>query len=412
MAIRIHKLFIILTISVMFLTSCNIPLIQQSQGSSGVNADDQTKTMVTLTMASMSGSGAQETPQEPCLEGGDQNSINARLKWGSSKVMLCQRAVFELTGPVIINSIRQKIFTEGFPEDDQRAVLRIVSENLTVAIIMRDYDDVVISNVIIDGNRPNLGYKEGEALVAAGGDAKGQVIRSVKITEPRSWSALHLMEPCTEALIENNEIGPAGMSDRTWADGISLACTNSIVRNNTIVDATDGAIVVFAATGSFIENNIIRAETRTLLGGIHMVESRLLNGNYTGTIVQNNIIEAAGAVIRIAVPMGPRVWLCLDPGETIPTAYGGTVINNILRGDKMQYGFAADGVSDWTVLDNTDESTHIGTPSVDCRGQVASYPSGFQYYQPRAKGTFQSEFKDAFLELALIAIVSPLPGQD
>ena len=350
--------------------------------------------------------------EEPCLESGDQNSINARLKWGGSEVMLCQDAVFELTGPVIINSSRQKIYTEGYPEDDHRAVLRISSESLTVAIIMRDHDDVIISNVIIDGNRPNLGYRDGEALVAAGGDVKGQVIRSVKITEPRSWSALHLVEPCTEALIENNEIGPAGMSDRTWADGISLACTNSIVRNNLIVDATDGAIVIFAATGSIIENNVIRAETRTLLGGIHMVESRLLNGDYTGTIVRNNVIEAVGAVIRIALPMGPRVWLCLDPGETIPTAFGGTVINNILRGEKMQYGFAADGVRDWTVLDNIDESTHIGTPSVDCRGQVASRPSGFQYYQPRATGTFQPEFKDAFLELALIAIVNPLPGQD
>ncbi len=293
--------------------------------------------------------------QEPCLESGDQNSINARLKWGGSEVMLCQDAVFELTGPVIINSSRQKIYTEGYPEDDHRAVLRISSESLTVAIIMRDHDDVIISNVIIDGNRPNLGYRDGEALVAAGGDVKGQVIRAVKITEPRSWSALHLVEPCTEALIENNEIGPAGMSDRTWADGISLACTNSIVRNNLIVDATDGAIVIFAATGSIIENNIIRAETRTLLGGIHMVESRLLNGDYTGTIVRNNVIEAVGAVIRIALPMGPRVWLCLDPGETIPTAFGGTVINNILRGEMMQYGFAADGVRNWTVLDNIDE---------------------------------------------------------
>ncbi len=350
--------------------------------------------------------------QEPCLEGGDQRTINARLKWGGSEAVLCQGAVFDLTGPVIINAIRQKIYTEGYPEDDQRAVLRIASEDLTAAIIMRDQNEVVISNVIIDGNRPNLGYKDGEALVAAGGDATGQVIRSVKITEPRSWSALHLAEPCTEALIENNEIGPAGMSDRTWADGISLACTNSIVRNNLIVDATDGAIVIFAATGSIIENNIIRAETRTLLGGIHMVESRLLNGDYNGTIVRNNIIEAVGAVIRIAVPMGPRVWLCLDPGETIPDARGGTVINNILRGDKMQYGFAADGVTNWTVLDNIDESTHIGTPSVDCRGTVASYPKGFQYYMPRAKGTFQPEFKDAYLELALIAILEPLPGQD
>ncbi|HUV15526.1 MAG TPA: right-handed parallel beta-helix repeat-containing protein [Pelolinea sp.] len=350
--------------------------------------------------------------QEPCLAGGDQNTINAGLKSSGSEAVLCQGAVFELTGPVIINSAHQKIYTVGYPEDDLRAVLRIVSADVTSAIIMRDSNYAVISHIIIDGNRPNLGYKEGEALVFAGGYSKGQVFRSVKITEPRSWSALHLIEPCTEALVEDSEIGPAGMSDYTWADGISLACTNSIIRNNLIVDATDGAIVIFAATGSLIENNIIRAETRTLLGGIHMVEPELYNGNFTGTIVQNNIIEASGAVIRIAVPMGPRVWLCLDEGETIPTAYGGTVINNILRGDKMQYGFAVDGVRSWTVLDNIDESNHIGTPTVHCRGQVASKPSGFQYYLPRADGSFQNEFQEAFVELALLAIVDPLPGED
>jgi len=350
--------------------------------------------------------------QEPCLAGGDQNTINDRLKFSGSEAVLCQGAVFELKSPVFIDSARQKIYTEGFPEDDRRAVLRIVSEFETTAIQMRDSDEAVISHIIIDGNRPNLGYREGDALVYAGGYSRGQVIRAVKITEPRSWSALHLIEPCTEALVEDSEIGPAGMSDYTWADGISLACTNSIIRNNLIVDATDGAIVIFAATGSLIENNIIRAETRTLLGGIHMVEPELYNGNFTGTIVQNNIIEASGAVIRIAVPMGPRVWLCLDEGETIPTPYGGTVINNILRGDKMQYGFAVDGVSSWTVLDNIDESTHIGTPTVHCRGQIASKPSGFQYYLPRADGTFQNEFQEAFVELALIAVVDPLPGED
>ena len=108
--------------------------------------------------------------------------------------------------------------------------------------------------------------------------------------------------------------------------------------------------------------------------------------------------------------MGSRVWLCLDEGETTLTAYGGTVINNILRGDKMQYGFAVDGVRNWTVLDNIDESDHIGTPTIHCRGQVASKPSGFQYYRPHAEGTFQPEFKEAFLELALWAIVEPPPG--
>ena len=349
---------------------------------------------------------------EPCLAGGDQSTINARLKGVGAEAVLCQGALFDLKAPVVLSAAAQKIYTEGFPEDDRRAVLRIVSNNVTTAVKMRDHDAALISHILIDGNRPELGYREGEALVFAGGNSTGQVIRSVKITEPRSWSALHLMEPCTQALVENSEIGPAGMSNYTWADGISLACTDTVVRDNLIVDATDGGIVIFAAPGSLVENNIVRAETRTMLGGILLGEPDLYDGNFSGTIVKNNIVDASGAFIRIAVAMGPRVWLCLDEGETINSPYGATVINNTIRGEKMQYGFAVDGVRDWTVMDNVDESIHIGIPSVHCRGQVPSKPAGFQYYPPRAEGTFQQEFEEAYVELALVAIVDPKPGED
>jgi len=265
--------------------------------------------------------------------------------------------------------------------------------------------------------RPNLGYKGGDALVYAGGSSSGQVIRAVKIIEPRSWSALQLIQghpspapPCSNALVEDNEIGPAGSSNETWADGISLACTNTTVRNNRIVDATDGGIVIFGAPGSLIEGNTIRAETRTLLGGINMVDFDPYEGNYTGTIVRNNTIEAAGAVIRIGLGMGPRVWGCW-PADSDKTLQGAVVTGNILRGEKMQYGFVVDGVQDWTVTGNIDEALHSGTPSVDCRGQIASVPAGFQFYAPRAQGFFQDEFAESFLELALWAILSPRPGE-
>jgi len=388
--------FFVWIVLLSFLTSCTPPTIQPVTPSVGATPVPTSTPEPTAT-------------SQPCLSSGNQDDINARLRVAGSLAVLCQGAVFELTGSIVISADRQQIYTEGFPTDERRAVLRIVSTEVTTAVLMRDYSDIVLSNVIIDGNRPNLGYKDGNALVYAGGYSSGQVIRASKIMEPRSWSALHLIEPCSDALVEDNDIGPAGSPDGTWADGISLACTNSIVRNNRIVDATDGAIVIFGATGSIVEGNIIRAETRTLLGGIHMVESDLYGGNYTGTVVRNNIIESAGAVIRIAVPMGSRVWLCLDETSNVNTIYGGMVTNNILRGEKIQYGFIVDGVRDWTVIDNIDESTHIGTPTVDCNGQIASSPAGFQYYPPRAEGVFQPEFVPANLELALWAIKDPVP---
>ena len=120
--------------------------------------------MVSCSISSTSTPEPTLTPlptQEPCLVGGDQNDINDRLKVNGSEAVLCQGAVFELKSPVIIDSASQKIYTEGYPEDDRRAVLRIVSEFETTAIQMRDSDKAVISHIIVDGNRPNLGYREG-----------------------------------------------------------------------------------------------------------------------------------------------------------------------------------------------------------------------------------------------------------
>ena len=358
------------------------------------------------------------TAAPPCLESGDQNTINAKLRGPGSAAILCPGALFELTGPVVFNAERQEIYTQGLPADDTRATLRIVSPDLTTAVMMRDYDAAMLSNVIVDGNRPNLGPKEGEALIYAGGYSDGQIIRGSRIMDTRSWSALQLIEGhsdsqrCQNALVEDNQVGPAGTSDNMlWADGISLACANSIVRNNVVTDATDGGIVIFGAPGSLIEGNMVRAETRTLLGGIHMVADEAYDGKYTGTIVRDNIIDASGAVIRIGFAMGPRVWLCLPPKEGGHTITGGAVTGNTLRGEHMQYGFIVDDVREWTVTGNFDEARHTGTPSVDCAGVVASPPAGFLYNPARADGTFQPEFRAAQLDLALWAIVSPRPGE-
>jgi hypothetical protein len=142
-----------------------------------------------------------------------------------------------------------------------------------------------------------------------------------------------------------------------------------------------------------------------------MVDDAVYEGSYAGTIVRNNIIDASGAVIRIGLGMGPRVWICLPPSETGHVIAGGTVTGNTLRGAHMQYGYVVDGVREWTVTGNVDEARHTGTPSVPCGNLLASAPAGFLYYPARSDGIFQPEFTAAQLDLALWAIVSPRPGE-
>nr|WP_269810936.1 right-handed parallel beta-helix repeat-containing protein [Kineosporia rhizophila] len=211
---------------------------------------------------------------------------------------------------------------------------------------------------------------------------------------------------CQGASVTGNQIGPSGTPDG-WADGISLACGTSTVKNNTITDATDGAIVVFGAPGSTVSNNTIIAQNRTLLGGINMVDYGPMDGNYEGTVVSDNTVRADGALIKIGLAMGPGVWSCTD---TVVT--GGTVTGNTLEGSTMGYGYAVNGVKDFTITGNKDNSVHIGIPNGSCDG-VNPKPAGFLSDVAQG-GRLQSDFTPAKLNFLLgishQTASSPLPA--
>jgi parallel beta-helix repeat protein len=176
-----------------------------------------------------------------------------------------------------------------------------------------------------------------------------------------------------------------------------------MVQGNTIQDATDGGIVVFGAPGSTIQNNTITAKSQLLFGGINLVDYAPMNGNYTGTLVTHNTIDAAGAFIKIGIAMGQQVWNC-----TTGTNYGGTVTDNTLEGPYMGYGYAVNGVSNWTVTGNVDNATHVGTQTAGgCFGSPrASQPAGFQV-ENATSSNLQPQFTSAVLTNALGTLNSP-----
>jgi parallel beta-helix repeat protein len=94
-----------------------------------------------------------------------------------------------------------------------------------------------------------------------GGNNKNQTIEFVRSFDPRSWSCLHVFEgslACNGVLVQNNDIGPCGTDlYQQWADGVSISCQNTIVRNNMIQGPTDGGIVLFGTPGSQVYNNTI-----------------------------------------------------------------------------------------------------------------------------------------------------------
>ncbi len=318
------------------------------------------------------GTGVCHGPQRTCLTSGTDVDINAALTGAGSEARLCRGATFLLDNPVRFTAANQRIDTDGLPMDANRATLQIRSPLLSTAIDTNNKSGVVISNIQVDGARPTLGHLQGGALVEMGAAAVDQTIQNVVARNTRSWSTIHIGEgpvvnntpQCQRATVVNNTVGPAGTPDQNqWADGISLACGNSLVKGNTVVDATDGAIVIFGAPGSRIEGNTITALTQLLLGGINLVDYNPVNGNYTGTVVTGNTVDARSAVIDVGIAMGPPIWYCVAA-----TNYGASVTGNMLRGKFMVYGLAAAGIKNWEVAGNTDHATHIPFIAAGCGG--------------------------------------------
>lgn len=347
------------------------------------------------------GASDQSSDEEPtemtdCISSGAGSAIQSALSDGQDAV-LCQGAEFDIQQRLNYAEDGQNIYTEGRPTGEDRAVLRIDTSELATVVKETEHSDVTLQSVIVDGARPEFGYADKEALLIFGRSVQGATIEDVRAKNTRSWSTLHLPRwgsDCRGITVRDNTFGPAGTADGKWADGISLACQDSEVVGNRIVDATDGGIVIFGATGSTVENNTIVAKSRTLLGGINMVDygNDGTHSDYSQTTVVGNTIDADGALIKIALGMGPSVWnWCHRSGDR---NRGGTVKENVLEGSEMGYGFVVDGVESWTVTGNVDNSSHVGVPGTGCAGNEMPEPKGFLINRDRSEGTFQEAFQD------------------
>jgi Right handed beta helix region len=344
--------------------------------------------------------GTAQSAQSGCLGSGTEASINAALVGAGAVAELCPGAVFDLHHEVRFTAPNQRIRTQGLPAGDARALLRVASPELITAINGKDQSGVVVENLRVDGSRPQFGWRvPTAALIELGGNVTGQTVQHVVAQHPRGWSIISLYHgdivnrtpTCQGARIINNTLGPGGNDDGTIADGISLACGHSLVEGNLIRDVTDGGIVIFGAPGSQVVNNTIIAETKVLAHGIGLADYRPMDGNYTGTLVDRNIIDARSAFIRVGVLMGSRAWGWCD---TPQYNYGARVTNNVLRGLHMGYGFVMAGVTEWTVQGNVDQSRHVGRATQGCGGTQTLPSHGF-LYEPAYTGNVnrQSDFR-------------------
>jgi hypothetical protein len=372
--------------------------------------------LITLTLFILPSTAASN-----CLRFADHNSINQAFIDGGPghRVLLCPSKTYRISGTIVFTAADQELSTYSSPTGSDRARI-IVSGDISTLIQgdCRRCARIGISNLIIDGGRDKLGRiidsSESAGLIVLGGN-EGQAVRNCLIKNPRGFTGIHIREgdkmSCTGAVIEKNEFGPIGEEydaakdgpdpensplGRPLADGISIACRDSFVRDNTFIDNTDAAIVVYCSPGTLVQSNRITAKTLSAMAGILLVDATPFDGDYTGTMVRSNIIDAASRMIRVGIGIGPPAWS--DDIDSVLS--GGSVIGNGIRGSYMGYGMTAAGLKGWTITDNWDEATHVGVRSERCFDDLIN-PDPVAFLQDSAlikDTTIQPGFLDQHFE--------------
>ncbi len=348
------------------------------------------------------------------------NDLQAILDKGQD-LILQKGGVYEIKKTLRYKFPRQKIVTKDAVDLSDYATLRIADADLMLLLDGGRQDNIILKNVILDGNRyriSTVAKKEGSGgggqpplVLFGGGGAEGQQALQNVFMSTRTWSTLKIHEGAVGIVAAGNIFLGAGVGPRGngrekrekpfgWGDAISCAAKNSTVRNNLIIDPTDVGIVFYGAPGSVAEDNVISTISRESLGGINLVDPIIYaldkektRYDYSGVIVRNNYIDAFGGRIHIAVPMGCGVWV---PHLKDNTLVGATVTGNTIAGGAAAYGFVVNGVESFTVKDNTSVAKYSGRGEGLNVKRPPDEPGPFLYDDKNIKNcTLQKEFKPA-----------------
>lgn len=345
-------------------------------------------------------------------------NLQAVLDSGDN-LLLEKKGVYEITETLRYKFPNQKISTKDATHISDYATLRITGPDLMLLVDGVQKDNIVLENVILDGNRYELSTVVKKETTGGGGQppmvffggsgAKGQKVLNNVFMSTRTWSTLKVHEGASNVLVEGNMFLGAGVGPRgngreksetpfAWGDAISCAAEKTTIRNNLIIDPTDVGIVFYGAPGSIAENNVISCISRESLGGINMVDGFLYplkdgdeRFSYYGTVVKNNYIDSFGSRIHMAIPMGTGVWV---PSTKDRTLVGATVHNNTIAGGAAGYGLVVNGVDKFSVYDNKSIANHSGIGEGLSPKLPPDEPAPFLFNPDRTTNSnLQKEFK-------------------
>ncbi len=242
-----------------------------------------------------------------------------------------------------------------------------------------------LANLWIDGQRGVLAnvrnpaasgpFVQNEINIQSWSGANNQIVDNF-IANTAGWSSMQILGvsetgiACQGNLISRNLITAyASSNDRAvgnrWSDGISDACEDSVVSNNSIIDATDGGIVLFraqvngvgAVQHSQVTDNIILNAGNSGYVGIAVDPLYVTGGcgaqpSFSGSYVGRNAFwTGPRAIVEIGLAVGTVEWF-YSHGGCIGT--GANVSDNSTNGFRanVNTGIAIQGMWDATVQRN------------------------------------------------------------
>lgn len=336
-------------------------------------------------------------------------------------VALLKSAIYNVTEIIFFQKDGQKIYTKDANRISEYAVLKITNPEMGQILNANSKSNILAEKLILDGNKYDLpSFKgQGQELVWFGGkNAQNQTLRNCVLMNTRTWSSFKMNEGSINPRIENTIILGSGVDARgngrcdgdvpfSWGDGITCSAVKSKILNNIIIDSTDVGIVLFSAPESIIQNNVIAAISRESLGGINLVdglycyevdktETMLLGPDATrkydySVIVRNNLIDARGARIHVAIPMGACIWSPRNKPQKF--FLGAKILDNEMAGDASAYGLVLSDVGDFEIMGNVSTGKNSGYGD-GLRSILCDDPSPFIYDVNTVKSSrLQKDFK-------------------
>lgn len=313
---------------------------------------------------------------------GIRNSTELQTVLNSLKpgdiLSLAQGAIVEVTSQIVMPD-GIILDTHGNPgTDEYQKMARLYrSPNYNDGNMIALLSGSALNNVWVDGQRntaDNPNWKPQNINVGLlGGD--GTIVEDNRIDNPLGFSLLTIagqsigLPKATNILIRGNFIDATTSNySRHWADGISNGGEQVLIEDNTIINATDVAIVAFAfnipkdsSQDSIIRRNLILNLSNSSYGGLvsdGVFDNRGLGSapgevraNAFGLTFEDNILWTSnGAFMSIALSAGTRAWF----GDSSQTIDGTTFKNNSSGGQKIRVGsgIVASGALNVTIEGN------------------------------------------------------------